>query len=130
MTLGVMATMAQYEAEVISARTKAALLAAKARGVELGGRRQGSADIRSFQQQGQEAAARLATERLRVVESDLRALKARGLSLSAIAGQLNASDVRSPRGAQWTATTVRRAIMRLGYDGHTDSDNLSFSPRM
>jgi DNA invertase Pin-like site-specific DNA recombinase len=113
MTVGVMAVVAQHEREAISARTKAALAAAKARGKRLGGRRRGAANIRRYQPQGVAAAQEKAAERLRDVADDLRALEAEGLSLNAMARQLNEQGVRSPRGAQWTPTAVSRALARL-----------------
>jgi len=113
MTVGVMAVVAQHEREAISARTKAALAAARRRGVELGGLRPGAANIRRYQRQGVEAAQAKAAERLQDVADDLRALSGEGLSLNAIARRLNEQDVRTARGGSWTATAVRRALGRL-----------------
>jgi DNA invertase Pin-like site-specific DNA recombinase len=113
LTVGIMALVAQAEAEAIAARTKAALAAARARGVNLGGRRAGSPSIAKFQHRGSEAATQRANKRLSDVAADLRTLHAEGLSLNAIASRLNASDVRGTGGGLWTATAVRRALGRL-----------------
>jgi DNA invertase Pin-like site-specific DNA recombinase len=113
MTVGVMAVVAQHERDAISARTIAALAAAKRRGVKLGGVRDGSPNIRRYQKQAVAANVARADERLRDVADDLRALAREGLSLNAMAKRLNDLDVKTSRGCAWTATAVRRAMLRL-----------------
>ena len=113
MTVGVMAVVAQHEREAISARTKAALAAAKRRGVKLGGLRPGAPSIRRYQKLAVAAVKAKADERLNDVADDLRALASEGLSFHAMARRLNDLDVKTSRGCTWTATAVRRALLRL-----------------
>jgi DNA invertase Pin-like site-specific DNA recombinase len=110
MTVGIMALVAEQEAEAISARTKAALAAAKRRGVKLGNptnldnraRRKGtlaSASVRRAR-----AAQRAAD--LAPIIAGLRAAGA--ASLHDIANGLNEQCFPAPRGGRWTAAQVRR----------------------
>ena len=39
-------------------------------------------------------------------------MRAAGKSLDAIAGELTSQSIATPRGGAWTATAVRRAMMR------------------
>jgi DNA invertase Pin-like site-specific DNA recombinase len=105
--------VAQHEREAISVRTKAALAAAKWRGVKLGGLRDGAPKIKRYQKQAVAAAQAKADARLRDVADDLRSLAREGLSLHAMAQSLNDLDVKTSRGCAWTATAVRRALLRL-----------------
>ncbi|MBR0642931.1 recombinase family protein [Plastoroseomonas hellenica] len=108
------AAMAQKERELISARTKAALAAAKARGVVLGGDRghrpeappSAAAAALARQEAAERAAHRLALE--------VEAMRAEGtLSLSAIAAEFVRRGVPAPRGGlNWTHTTVARLCAR------------------
>ncbi|GLI94978.1 recombinase family protein [Methylocystis echinoides] len=112
--VGIMAQLAQKERELISERTKAALQSAKARGVKLGG------DRGTFQEvaiagrvKGNEAIVREADERAERLSKLIGELQGRGLSLNAIARELDQRGIPSARGGRWTATSVRNVLRRL-----------------
>jgi DNA invertase Pin-like site-specific DNA recombinase len=113
MTIGVMAVVAQHEREAISARTKAALGAARARGTKLGGFREAAPKIKRYQKAGVAAikanADKAAEDRREVVEDYWRALG----SYNAVAVRLNDEGIETPRKGRWTATAVRRLLERL-----------------
>lgn len=114
-TVGIMAVIAQQERKAISKRTREALAAAKARGIKLGGKREGSADIALHQAQAvavvKENAAAFAAE----VAPIVRAIQAQGLaSLRQIAEELNRRQVATARGGRWAAPAVRNLLARLG----------------
>ncbi len=111
MTVGVMAVVAQHEREAISHRTKAALAAAKARGTVLGGTRKSAAKIASYQRLGVVAAQQKARREAELRREALDGLQ--GLSLNAMAAQLNADGVTTSRGGAWTATAVKRTLALL-----------------
>lgn len=113
MTLGVMALVAQHEAEMISKRTKEALRAAKARGQSLGGRRIGSAEIRNYQEAGVAASRQKWVDALRDVEPEIIALRSAELSLNEMARRLNHAEIRALRGGRWTAKSVSSALEKL-----------------
>jgi DNA invertase Pin-like site-specific DNA recombinase len=110
------AAMAQKERELISARTKAALAAAKARGRVLGGDR----GYRPAIAPDPAAAAqvrRLAAERTAYrLALEVETARAAGVvSHAALAQALTARGVPAPGGgAVWTHTTVARVRARLG----------------
>jgi DNA invertase Pin-like site-specific DNA recombinase len=113
-TVGVLALVAQKEAEMISQRTRAALSAAKARGVKLGGDRGNL--TRKERSKGTAASAEArnakADTRARDLAPILNELRASGQSFAAIAGALNERGIRSPRGSHWSAMSVRREVLR------------------
>jgi len=98
------AALAEKERRLISDRTKAALGAAKARGVALGG----NGRVLAAQHKA-DALARVAP-----LAERLTAYRAEGLALRAIADRLNADGVPSPAGGRWHPTNVSRAINRIG----------------
>lgn len=114
MTVGIMAVVAEEEARAISARTKAALAAAKARGVVLGGDRAGV--LPRVQPQGSSAGVRVIQAQADARAVDLRDVVAelRGLSLRALAAALNERGIPTPRGKAWQAQSVKNLLERLG----------------
>lgn len=109
-----MAAVAELEAGLISARTKAALKAAKARGQQLGGHRGGSLSS-DAQARGREEQSRLADRRAQDVAPLLATLRKEGLTTpTAIARALTARGIPTARGGEtWSAPTVAMIEMRL-----------------
>ena len=102
--LHIYAALAEKERRMISERTRAALRAAKARGVVLGGMTSKSLE---YQRQARERA-----ERLRDVFTELNDLSARKT-----AEVLNERGIPTPEGGKWYATQVIRVRKRLADDG-------------
>jgi DNA invertase Pin-like site-specific DNA recombinase len=100
------AAMAEEEARRISQRTKAALAAAKARGVKLGNPRLAEARARARevlrQQMPPESIVAL-----------ISALRREGRTFRDIAAQLNADAMPTPRGRRWHLSTARAVFLRL-----------------
>lgn len=105
--LHIYAALAEQEREFISARTKAALAEAKAKGVKLGGMRDATG-------RRNVVLAERAKERADKVAGIILPLRRQGASLRAIAEALNVSGVPTARGGQWQASQVQRTIQRLG----------------
>lgn len=115
LTVHIMAAVAQAERKMISQRTKDALAAVKARGTRLGnplgiasfkGRSGSAAGVAAMRLKADEHAALLAPVVAR--------LQGQGhTSLAAISRQLNQEGMRTPRGGQWHASSVRNLLARL-----------------
>jgi DNA invertase Pin-like site-specific DNA recombinase len=108
LVVGIMAVVAQAERNMISARTKAALAAAKARGVKLGNpsnlRNQALGAARASDARTRRSLARAAD--LAPILAEVRAAGAASLRQVAVA--LNARGIPAARGGAWTAMQVRR----------------------
>jgi DNA invertase Pin-like site-specific DNA recombinase len=113
-TVGIMALVAQKERESISDRTKAALAAAKARGVKLGNPN-GAAHIAGRWQKEAVAALKAgADERAKGLASTIDSIRAGGAtSANAIAGELNRREIATARGGKWSARSVLNVLGRL-----------------
>jgi DNA invertase Pin-like site-specific DNA recombinase len=124
-----MASVAELESGMISARTKAALQAAKARGVKLGGCRRkiigrNAEDKPIYQAVCGSVEARVravaaikvkATNRAADLAPTIRSLQEGGaVSLRAIAAGLNAAGITTANGhSVWDATQVKRTLARI-----------------
>jgi DNA invertase Pin-like site-specific DNA recombinase len=109
-----MAAVAELEAGLTSERTKAALQAAKARGVVLGGDRGYRPPAPPDGHLGAAASvlarqANAAKFRFRMLP-EVETMRNQGASLREIALSLNQQEVPTPRGKHWTAAAVRRLL--------------------
>lgn len=103
--LHIYAALAEQERTFISERTKAALKAAKERGVKLGG-------LRDTTNKRNAAAKAKADRFAETVAPIIKSMRENNETLANIAAALNQSGKPTPRGGQWTATAVKRVIDR------------------
>jgi DNA invertase Pin-like site-specific DNA recombinase len=103
--LHIYAALAEKERRLISARTKAALQQAKARGQQLG--RNGSERLApGYRAEAMERAKALAPVIAEILASGAS-------SLRGIAAGLNTRGIRTVRGSEWSAVQVQRLLERL-----------------
>jgi DNA invertase Pin-like site-specific DNA recombinase len=116
LTIHVLAAVAEHERDMISQRTKAALAAAKARGVKLGrpenmtpsGRARGS-------RMGNAVKSARARSRAADLLPVMEELRAEGtVSLRGMAAALNERGVPAPRGGRWYPSSVKNALALAG----------------
>ena len=106
LTIHILAAVAEHEREAISERTKAALAAAKRRGVKLGGPRLAAARRASSE-------ARLADAFAANVKPIIREIQASGVSgMRGIARALAARGVKTARGGDWSDVQVAAILRR------------------
>jgi DNA invertase Pin-like site-specific DNA recombinase len=109
--LHLFAALAEKERALIGVRTKAALAAAKARGVRLGNPK--LAQARKAAHKAAAANAAAAERHAATVLPIIREIKRAGAqTLREIADALNARGVATARGGQWYAMTVRNVLQR------------------
>ena len=105
LTLHILAAVAEHETEMISRRTREALAAAKARGQRLGN----PSPAPAAAQARAVAEARLDTYR-QSVRPVIAELHGQGLNLSAIAREMNRRGIKTARGRQWEAQSVKNLL--------------------
>ncbi|WP_311275228.1 recombinase family protein [Methylobacterium sp. WCS2018Hpa-22] len=112
LVVGIMACVAQAERKMISTRTKAALQAAKARGVTLGGDR-GQTLSAEAQAKGRAVLVARASDRAADVAGIIAEIRADGaVSLRQIADGLNSRGIPTAKGGTWSAVQVSRVLAK------------------
>jgi DNA invertase Pin-like site-specific DNA recombinase len=119
LTVGILAVVAEDEAERISKRTKDALAAYKARGGKLGAE---LPQCRNLTQDAREKGAKragiavhkAALEAYADLLPSMKAWRADGMTLDGIAARLNANGHTTRRGKPWAAGHVYSVLQRAG----------------
>lgn len=101
------AVMSEWERDQISTRTKAALSAAKARGVVLG--KAGPENLRPNIEERKLAAKAFAEKH----RSILLAMKSQGLSQRMMVKELNVLGIKATKGGQWSLLQLQRVLSLL-----------------
>ncbi|MCK1625396.1 recombinase family protein [Bradyrhizobium sp. 160] len=109
LTIHILSAVAEHEREMISQRTRAALSAAKDRGVRLGNRTNLSVAQAKSRASRSARADQFASNTLPIILQ----IRAAGVStLSGLAAALNARGLRTPRGGEWQPVQIKRILDR------------------
>ena len=100
------AALGEKERKMIGARTKAALAALKAQGVELGNR----TNLHEAQAKGQASNATRAAAFAARIAPTIKHLQAQGMTLDQIAAELTERNVSTLNGGVWHKSTVSRLL--------------------
>lgn len=111
MMLGIFATLAQKERELISTRTRQALAALKAKGVKLGNPK-AAEHARTIYRKGNEARKEAADRDPNNVRA-WHAIRLMSGTLQSKADWLNENGYRTPRGGMYSPTQVARLVARF-----------------
>ena len=130
LTVHILAAVAEHEAGMISARTVAALSAAKARGVALGGQRGPVGRMAAMATKGNQASAKKRSaatakrnEDLLPVIEDIR--QSGATSLRSIAQGLNDRGITTARGGEWSPVQVLRVMNKSQEAGENSTPNFT-----
>ncbi|PPK75595.1 DNA invertase Pin-like site-specific DNA recombinase [Methylobacter tundripaludum] len=105
--LHVKAAVAEEEGRKISARTKAALQAAKVRGAVLG--KAGAANLKPNIEARKQAADAFAGK----LKGNIEGMKARGLTQRAMVAEMNMLGIKSAKGGEWSLIQLQRVMNRV-----------------
>lgn len=104
--LHIFAALAEEETRAVSVRTRVALQAAKARGVQLG-----NPGISEVARTGSAANQERARQWSRNLMPTIERIQASGITtLEGIAKELNARNIKTARGGEWHKTSIARVI--------------------
>jgi DNA invertase Pin-like site-specific DNA recombinase len=106
LTVHILAAVAEADRDAISVRTKEALAAAKVRAGAIWAARS-NGRVLAVKHKAE------ALDRLQPMAADLLALKGQGMTVRAIATELNSRGIVSPAGKPWMPGNVHRALQRL-----------------
>lgn len=111
-TVHIFGALAEKERSMISERTKAALKAAKARGVKLGTNNLDPEIAKEARAKGVDSIKAKADDFANRMLPVINGMKSQGMSLRGIASELQKLGVRTARGGEWTATAVKNVLAR------------------
>lgn len=114
MMMHIYATFAEKERTTISDRTKSALAVLKAGGVELGyAKHKDPETIVLARAKGAASNSAKADEFAEKMKTLIGIYAGKGMSLRAIAAELNAQGIKTARGGEWYSTTVGNLLKRV-----------------
>lgn len=108
------AALAEKERAMISARTKAGLAAAKARGTKLGMAARAKGEVRKIAASGAKANQTAALERIESIRWAIESALSGNVSLRKASELLNDRGIASPGDGRWHAPSLLKAARRLG----------------